>query len=277
MDVGTGNIGLARVNASTIPAFEQPPDAELDNTPAGDRLPRLSTMAKAIGGFATAGALLPQLRPVAGGMAGRLGLLRTGTIAGAAIGALAGAAALVADSVTDGKLARAAHAADMLSRDEAKVFLRNLNRPTLGLTAFRSYQDALAARETSFTELGEDGPSDAFRHSYGSALLALRLTRDGGVPLERAKRIADDLGRAHVDRDSTDDSNLRRRMDLSNNSTGLDLLGDARNAGEGRFLTDAELRSRVVEAVATGKLVQFDEGRTALVPTTDAHLIPDTW
>lgn len=151
-----------------------------------------------------------------------------------------------------------------LPTHEIGVLLSNPTKPWIYGEATGAFDDASAAEAQLFgPERHIDDSVDAFRHAYGSALLALRMMEHHGMNAADAAQLTTDIGNAH-EADGTPESALAHQMDESNNESGLSLLGDGKNA-DGSWMTDDQLRDRILQAMRSGGLVRIDD--TRLVPT----------
>lgn len=189
-----------------------------------------------------------------------LGALGSGAWKGAALGASLGGLLIGADRVTGGEVNRQLDTITLDRRAQLWFVLSNPTKPWLAGMGLRVASDARAAQEQLYGRREPlDGPQDAFRHAYASALFALRAMRDHGVPQAEAAQLAIEAGEAHeVDGQDNNDEHSRS-MDFANNLAGTQVLGDARaRAGEAAdtagFVTEAALRARILDALAAGQL-----------------------
>lgn len=134
--------------------------------------------------------------------------------------------------------------------DEANRWARQLAHDV----ADRKESDAEAKLATRRALL-HNGPVDAIRHCYWSAILASRLAYNDAMMVV----ITHEFGAIH----STDElQKLEGRMDIHNNKVGLNTGHAAKGA------TFEFLRVRVSDAMAQGKLKVIDRKQRKLVPLT---------
>lgn len=143
--------------------------------------------------------------------------------------------------------------------------LRNLHRPWLVPDALATSRMAHARTSAHFGAVSHvDDVGDAFRHAYASGHLTLRLARDRGLPLRTAGRLVRQAGHAHELDGAFNPQKLSSEMDRFNNAVGIQL---ASLRPGGRWADEAELESRVVNAIRSGELRVLD-GAGQLVPTS---------
>ena len=179
------------------------------------------------------------------------------TTANAAVGGTIGARAAAGTAGTG----MAAFAAFKFPEHKFGFVLRNLfTAPWAGWVALRDSRAAIAQTAKLF---GGDGRAadnlgrDAFRHAYWSAMMVRNMQRDHGVTATRADDLARQVGIAQENDASLNLNSLSRQMDVHNNGTGRQLAGSGRDA-DGTWLTDEQLRDRVLTAMQGGKLKVFD-------------------
>jgi hypothetical protein len=106
-----------------------------------------------------------------------------------------------------------------------------------------------------------NGPANAARHCYRSALLACKVT------YTEAMRIVLTHEFGQID-SAKQEERLEARMDLHNDRVGLEIGTRSKGASE------ADLRDGVMKALLTGQLRIIDPVRKDLVPTKS--LVPST-
>lgn len=133
------------------------------------------------------------------------------------------------------------------AKEDAEQWARTLSRCfTDGLP-----EDVVAARVKASIR---NGPADAARHCYWSALLASTLTYN------EAMRVVFTHEFRQIDSTEAQDK-LEARMDLHNDRVGLEIGTRRRGA------SNLDLREEVMIALLHGKLVVIDPATKALVPT----------
>ena len=188
------------------------------------------------------------------------------------LGLTAGAGLVLADQRSDGGVTRAVPPLSMFTRNQLYVLARHPLHPMLGVAALRAASEAVRARGEAYGKSTiPDAGDDAFRHAYGSALLATRLMRSG-TRNTTAARMTLEIGMAHEDDATRDPANLPRRMDLHNDEIGVELAGNGRDSF-GHWLDGAQLQARVYAAMASGQLNVIEHGANdALRESTSADL-----
>ncbi len=158
-------------------------------------------------------------------------------------------------------------------------------RHILGFAARHALQpQALRAayegeRHARFTErdtfwhgkrIGYDDVADAFRHTYGSALITFRLMQDVGMSPERASAFTLEVGEAHEN-----DSRLAgahyeyaRQMDEHNNVVGVRIATELHARGA----SEADVQGAVYDAIRRGESVAMDDSTSAPRATNAAEL-----
>lgn len=145
----------------------------------------------------------------------------------------------------------------------AGFFLRNVTKPWLAPTSYRSATDSISRTKSIFGGSRESDGSDAFRHTFASALMTMRI-RERGVDATTASQLVTQLGEAHErDTPHRDDplTKLESQMDLHNNAVGISLVpiaSDRHQLPSPEYLTSA-----VLQATKAGKLIVF-EGKDTL-------------
>lgn len=125
---------------------------------------------------------------------------------------------------------------------------------------------ASAAAKDSFGGTGQDGKAnggtgdnhrDAFRHAYWNALMSREFGGHNAAAVGAGhERRPDEPG-------ATPEHEARAEaMDLYNNKIGREIANSL-----GPDASDGDVRTAVEQAVRDGKLVMFNEDRTALVPS----------
>lgn len=250
--------GAARDATRVTPAMaRESTSSTTRDTPSGPTFLSLPKTLAFSGGIGIAlGALL--LRSPGAGWS--LGALGSGAWKGAALGASLGGLAVGADRITDGEMNRQLDLIALDRRAQLWFALSNLTKPWLAGMGLGVMDDARAAQRQLYGGREPlDGPHDAFRHAYASALFVLRAMRDHGVPRAEAAKLAIEAGEANeVDGQDNNDEHSRS-MDFANNLAGIEVVGDGRaRAGEAAdpdgFVTEAALRARIVDALAGGRL-----------------------
>lgn len=140
------------------------------------------------------------------------------------------------------------------AKEEAEQWARTLSR---------CFTDGLpedVARDRVKASI-HNGPADAARHCYWSALLASKLT------YTEAMRVVFTHEFRQIDSGVAQDK-LEARMDLHNDRVGLE-IGTRRKGA-----SDLDLRDEVMDALLHGKLVFIDAKTGTLVPTKS--LVPST-
>lgn len=234
-------------------------------------LPVVATLAWGAGLGLGIGALL--LRP--SGLARVPGLV-TGMRNGAIVGGGMGVALLGLDRLTHGAVGQQADSILLDRRAQAWFVLGHPTKPWLARMGLRVATDARAAQEQLYGRREPlDGPQDAFRHAYAAALYAQRMMEQHGVDPAEARALSAAAGRAHEVDGQDNNDEFSHAMDFHNNQGGLELVGDG-HGPDGSWLTEAQLRSAVLDAMAHGKLELVDRsGRTpAAVATTPRDLPP---
>jgi hypothetical protein len=127
-------------------------------------------------------------------------------------------------------------------------------------------------------KLGYDNGPDAYRHTYGAALIVYRLMRERGASAEDAGTFLDGAGNAH-ERDSwlhaysQAHGRYSSEMDVTNNilGRGIGATLAAQHAAQGvdELTGEAELRRAVIEAIGAG--------RTKVMDRFDAPPRASTW
>lgn len=132
------------------------------------------------------------------------------------------------------------------AKDEAEAWAKSL--ATFGGAGLPE-ADRPAARGASI----HNGPADAARHCYWSALLASQLTYNEAMRVVFTHEFdAIDSGKAQ--------DKLEARMDIHNDRIGLEIGTRMKGA------TKAQLQAACMDALTNGKLVVIDK-RGSLVPT----------
>jgi hypothetical protein len=133
------------------------------------------------------------------------------------------------------------------AKAEAERWSRNL--AMAGLDALPEDQ-----QEARFRASLRDGPADAARHCYWSALLSSKLAYNDAMRVVFTHEF-DDMDSGEVDRQ------LAARMDLHNDRVGLEIGTRMKGAG------DVDLEVEVLKALFAGRLVHIDRATKSLVPT----------
>jgi hypothetical protein len=127
---------------------------------------------------------------------------------------------------------------------------------------------------------GYDNGPDAFRHTYGSALIAYRLITVAGMSPEAAAKFAWDAGLAH-ELDSYLGGVHRgysSAMDVHNNAVGIQLGVEQALAGlRPGDNADAVIEAAVLAAIAGGRTVVMDSTTSPPRPSTAHDLDPSMW
>lgn len=115
--------------------------------------------------------------------------------------------------------------------------------------------------------IGYDNGSDAFRHTYASAVIVYRLMRERGADADEAVRFLHGAGNAH-ERDSwlhtfsQAHGRYSSEMDVNNNLLGhrLGAMLATRHAAEGveQLAGEAQLRATVIDAIGQGVRLDGD-------------------
>jgi hypothetical protein len=227
----------------------------------------LATMPAGIAVGALVGALAHTHVP--GGLLG-------GAAIGAAVGAATGGALVGIDRLTNGAVNRFVPPTVRDRLHQARFVLRHPTEPWLGPVVLRAANDARAVQQALYGHADvPDGGLDAFRHTFGSALLVLRLQRDHGLSQQRAGQLMTEAGEAY-EADGADNDAWSHTMDLANNAAGIAIGGTARDAS-GAWISEETLRDRVLDAMSHGQVVVIDRtvGATPrLRPTGTGDLPP---
>lgn len=140
------------------------------------------------------------------------------------------------------------------AKEEAEGWARSLSRCfTDGLP-----EDVAAARVKASIH---NGPADAARHAYWSALLASKLS------YTEAMRVVFTHEFRQIDSGVPQDK-LEARMDLHNDRVGLEIGTRMKGA------SDLDLRDEVMKALLAGQLRFIDDKTKTLAPTKS--LVPST-
>lgn len=140
------------------------------------------------------------------------------------------------------------------AKAEAERWSRNL--ATVGLDALPE-----AEQERRFRASLRDGPADAARHCYWSALLASKLAYNDAMRVVFTHEF-DDLDSGDADRQ------LAARMDLQNDRVGLEIGTRMKGASE------VDLQTEVLKALFSGRLVFIDKASKSLAPTRSLAIVP---
>lgn len=219
----------------------------------------------------------------AGGVVGlavaAAGMLRGGSIRsvirpmtmGMAVGGAAAGVAAILDRVTGNHLGSGR---DFIVRNRHTIWMlmQHPTRPWIGSLGRRTYADAESVQAAAYgaRHTTDDG-GDAFRHAYGSAVFALRMMRDHGVSPEDARSIVIAAGHAHELDTWAGNTLAAHAMDEHNNAVGAKIAEDGRRA-DGTWLSENDIRSRVVDAVAGGQLQRLAPGSQSLIATGPSDL-----
>ena len=149
--------------------------------------------------------------------------------------------------------------------------------------AMQAERDARGVEHARFhggaNKNGYDNGPDAFRHTYGSALIVYRLIHDLHMDPERAMKLAWDGGLAHeLDSRLTGVHNgYSSAMDVHNNALGIQLgVQQALNGVSAGVDPEQALQGAVINAISTGKAVVLDTTSSAPRPSSAADLAAPT-
>lgn len=140
------------------------------------------------------------------------------------------------------------------AKAEAERWSRNL--ALVGLDAVPEEE-----QERRFRASLRDGPADAARHCYWSALLASKLAYNDAMRVVFTHEF-DDLDSGEADRQ------LAARMDIANDRVGLEIGTRMKGASE------VDLQMEVLKALFSGKLVYIDKKTNRLAPTRSLTMAP---
>jgi hypothetical protein len=208
-----------------------------------------------------------------------LGALAGGAWKGAAVGAGMGAALIGIDRATGGAVKQQLDLVSLDRRAQAWFVLKHPNKPWLLQTGLGVAHDARTAQEHLYGKAEPlDGPQDAFRHTYAAALMSLRAMRDHGETPDSAHALAIEAGAAHEADGQDNNDDFSRNMDTFNNHAGTVVAGDGKaqpgeHADQDGFVTEHDLRERVLGAIATGQVQLVD--RTGATPAARVSTLAD--
>lgn len=195
-----------------------------------------------------------------------------GFAAGGALGVALAGVLLLVDRVSDASVGKVFGHFREVGMGQLLMLVRHPLRPWIARQATAIVRDSNRTRLELFGQVDQlDGPSDAFNHAYGSALMLMRSQRDHGLSLEGATALAAEAGLVHENDVTTDPLNVRRMMDLHNNSIGR-AVASAAHRPDGSWMTDAEIVAAVLDHMRSGDLWVANADRTGLRPTTAADV-----
>ncbi|MBC7460428.1 MAG: hypothetical protein H7287_03610 [Thermoleophilia bacterium] len=143
------------------------------------------------------------------------------------------------------------------SRHMLQFAATNAAHPARIMRGADAYSSAVTTSRRVFTETRPEDITDAFRHTYASALMTQRV-HAGGTPPDTTLRFVRRLGQAH-ERDSGLTglaATQATHMDLHNNELGMRIA-----AAAGPRVTEPQLLRSVLGALADGRaLVRRDLG-----------------
>lgn len=143
---------------------------------------------------------------------------------------------------------------------------RNALHPRRLMIAVSSESQARKLEDTLFdskTLRGYDNGPDAFRHIYGSALIAFRLVKEAGMTPAEAAAFARSAGLAHEEDSFLSGRHYRgsRTMDVVNNEVGIDI--GVRAAVAGVAANDhLRLAKTTLDVIRGGQAVVLDSKET---------------
>lgn len=272
-------IGAEPIAATRAPGARGAKPDDLDSTlssttPDVPKGPQLLSAPHALGWGAAAGALLGALALRSPGAGRSLASFGAGALKGAAVGAGIGSALLGIDRLTNGEVHTQLDRISLDRRAQVGFVLTHPTKPWLAGLGLGVARDARAAQEQLYGMREPlDGPQDAFRHAYASALFSLRAMREHGAAPDDAHALAVAAGEAHeVDGQDNNDS-FSRAMDTFNNAAGTSIVGDGRansgeQAGADGLVSEHALRDRVIAAMGAGTLQLVERSRATPAPRT---------
>ena len=152
--------------------------------------------------------------------------------------------------------------------------LRNIVHPHALLIGYQQQHHARERESELFfggNGKGYDNGADAFRHTYGAALVSYHLVRDAHMSPDAAAQFTREAGIAHEN-----DSQLTgkhadqsRRMDLHNNDVGISIGIEQAVQGLHPDGADQRIESAVLSAIARGETWVLDADKHVR-PTTSA-------
>lgn len=198
--------------------------------------------------------------------------IRDGSVRRVALAA-AGTATAVGGGVVLVGVARRVGSELWQRRPEIAFALRHVHEPAVPIATLQAARDVMLAERQLFRGIDRnDGGGDAFRHTYGQALITLRLARDHHYPIDRARALAREAGDAHELRGNGDEA-ITHEMDQHNNVVGRALVGNGLDAN-GRWLGERELRERTMAAILDGRVMVVDRATGTLRAASRADLVP---